>query len=370
MSELAPVDESSLELLPPAQAPSVNAQRMLVCHAEMMATAHQLATAMVTTEMVPARFRNKPDDAAAAILYGAELGLNPIQSLQRIIPIYGMPTLEARTMVALLKSRGYKIQTVAQSDESVTVLGTDLQGESYESTWTMQRALKAGYVPTLDEKTGKYKTNSKGNLIGNEKYLSDPQAMLKAKAQAEVCRDMAPDVLLGISYTSEELQTAIGALPPASRQLRSAPLTVEEIFAEAPTRQPASDLDEFPSAPGHGGGNDASQGAEPSSGAISVPDSHDQDAPDEPPTAAMNRKMHALFRDAGLSDRDDRLTVTSAILGYRLDTSANLTKSEAMRIIETLDGWQQHHELEREVNEILNRAAIAAENQSLKEEEN
>ena len=108
-------------------------------------------------------------------------------------------------MVALLQSRGYKVRATAQSDESVTVQGIDLEGDVYESTWTIERAVRAGYVPTIDERTGKYKTNDRGKLIGNEKYLTDPQAMLKAKAQAEVCRDMAPDVLLGISYSSEEL---------------------------------------------------------------------------------------------------------------------------------------------------------------------
>lgn len=396
MSSEVALNDSSLEVLPPAQTPSVNAREMLVSHAEMMHTAHQLASALVGTEMVPTRFRNKPDDAAAAILYGAELGLNPIQSLQRIIPIYGMPTLEARTMVALLKSRGYKIKTIAQSDESVTVWGQDLSEDTYESTWTIGRAVKAGYVPTLDERTGKYKTNAKGNLLGNEKYLTDPQAMLKAKAQAEVCREMAPDILIGISYTSEELQSErLDDISPASKQRpRSVPLTVEEIFNETPTQhpagegltpdksgertgghdmpppspvaeivEPASDLDEFPTASGHGGGNDASQGVKPSSDATQESDSHDQNTPEEPPTAAMNRRMHALFRDAGLTDRDDRLTVTGIILGYRLDTSTDLTKSEASRLIDKLEEWSAAGELGDMINEILNQAVLATENQ-------
>lgn len=349
-NDLATVDDSSLDVLPPAKMPSKAAVVMLAEHAQMMDTAYRLADAMCRTSMVPARFAGKPDDATAAILYGAELGLNPIQSLQRIIPIHGMPSLEARTMVALLKSRGYKIKTVAQSDDSVTVQGIDLDGESHESTWTMQRALKAGYVPTLDEKTGKYKTNSKGNLLGNEKYLTDPQAMLKAKAQAEVCRDMAPDVLIGISYTTEELQSErFDDRPRKPQPQRSAPLTVDDIFATADTS--------------------AEVVAEPDMAADSSAEPDVAAEPDEPPSAAMNRKMHALFRDAGLTDRDDRLTVTGHILGYRLDTSANLTKTEAMRIIETLDGWAQHHELEREVTEILNAATLAAEGQPTEDQE-
>lgn len=238
-TDVATVEESSLELLPPSQAPSVVARQMLLSHAEMMDTAFRLAKPMVATTMVPSRFRGKVEDATAAILYGAELGLNPIQSLQRIIPIHGMPSLEARTMVALLKARGYKIRTTSQSDESVTVQGTDLEGETYDSTWTIERARKAGYVPTIDERTGKYKTNDNGKLIGNEKYLTDPQAMLKAKAQSEVCRDMAPDVLMGISYTSEELQSENwdSGATLAQQQVqvpkgRGAVLTTDDILAD------------------------------------------------------------------------------------------------------------------------------------------
>ena len=90
-------------------------------------------------------------------------------------------------MVALLKAKGYKFQTVETSDEAVTVRGTSPAGEVEESTWTIARAEKAGYTK-------------------NSKYKSDPQAMLYAKAASEVSRKLAPDVLLGIKYTAEDLE--------------------------------------------------------------------------------------------------------------------------------------------------------------------
>jgi len=80
--------------------------------------------------------------------------------------------------------------------------------------------------------------------------------------------------------------------------------------------------------------------------------------PEEPLTAAQNRKMHALFRDARITDRDDRLTITGRILGYTLDTSASLTKTEASKIIDTLEGWQQQNQLDQQITEILNAATI------------
>lgn len=160
---------------------------LLTRQAEAMGAAHKLATVLCNTQMVPQTFRGKPDDGAAAILYGAELGLKPQQALQQVFVVHGQPAIYARTMVALLKAKGYRFQTVETSDESVTVRGTSPAGEVEESTWTIARAEKAGYTK-------------------NAKYKSDPQAMLYAKASSEVSRKLAPDVLLGIKYTAEDLE--------------------------------------------------------------------------------------------------------------------------------------------------------------------
>lgn len=160
---------------------------LLVKQAKAMDAAYKLATTLCNTQMVPQTFRGKPDDGAAAILYGAELGLKPQQALQQVFVVHGQPAIYARTMVALLKGKGYRFETVETSDTSVTVRGTSPRGEVEEATWTIDRAKKAGYV-------------------SNKKYQSDPQAMLYAKASSEVCRKLAPDVLLGIRYTAEDLE--------------------------------------------------------------------------------------------------------------------------------------------------------------------
>lgn len=360
-------EESSLEVLPPSRPPAESARHMLLAHAEMMDTAYRLAKPLVDTAMVPARFRGKAEDATAAILYGAELGLNPIQSLQRIIPIHGMPSLEARTMVALLKSRGYKVRTTAQTDDSVTVQGIDLEGDVYEATWTLERARKAGYVPEKDERTGKYKTNANGKLIGNEKYLTDPQAMLKAKAQAEVCRDMAPDVLLGISYTSEELESE-RFNDAAPQRAKPKPITVEEIFGESEKTTPAAapePLDDDTAAARVEAVAKAQADLETADEAEPAdPEPHPGPDPEPPvaekyPTRWQNQ-MHALFVDADIDkdNREDRLLVTMAILGRTVESSNDLTPAEAKKLIDTLNGWKKKGELGAQVTEILNAATL------------
>lgn len=164
-----------------------NGLELLVKQAQALEAAHKIGSALANTAMVPQTFRGKPDDAAAAILYGAELGLKPTQALQQVFVVHGQPAIYARTMVGLLKAKGYTFETVESTDESVTVRGTSPRGEVEQSTWTITRAQKAGYT-------------------SNKKYQSDPQAMLYAKAASEVCRKLAPDVLLGIRYTAEDLE--------------------------------------------------------------------------------------------------------------------------------------------------------------------
>lgn len=184
MTDLQPYDTTA-ELMPIDT--TDDGLALLEKQAKAMDAAHRLATALCNTQMVPTTFRGKPDDGAAAILYGAELGLKPQQALQQVFVVHGQPAIYARTMVALLKAKGYRFETVSSTDEAVTVRATSPRGEVEESTWTFERAQRAGYTT-------------------NKKYTTDPQAMLYAKSAAEVSRKIAPDVLLGITYSAEDLE--------------------------------------------------------------------------------------------------------------------------------------------------------------------
>lgn len=183
-NELATQNQNNMPDLPDVSDDGLD---LLVKQAQAMDAAYKIGSALANTQMVPQTFRGKPDDATAAILYGAELGLKPTQALQQVFVVHGQPAIYARTMVGLLKSKGYVFETVESTDESVTVRGTSPRGEVEQSTWTIDRAQKAGYTK-------------------NGKYQSDPQAMLYAKAASEVSRKLAPDVLLGIRYTAEDLE--------------------------------------------------------------------------------------------------------------------------------------------------------------------
>ena len=227
-NELAHLGEQSIDL--PAVETSSDALDSLLRQAKAMSAAHELGTAMAQTAMVPKHFQGKPGDCAAAILYGAELGLNAIQSLQNIMVINGKPGIEARTMVALLKQRGHRVETVESGPESVTVRGTAPSGESETSTWTMARATTAGFT-------------------SNALYKKIPEQMLYAKAATEVCRKLAPDVLLGMPYSVEEMRleprhVESERVPAPSRGVAGvrAKLGVAEEPAEQPAPAPGAQL--------------------------------------------------------------------------------------------------------------------------------
>lgn len=174
---------------------------MIQSAAQDMAAAAQLARALCTTALVPQHFRGKPDDGAAAIMYGATIDMDPMTSLQNIVVINGKPGLYARAMVAIVLSRGHLIWTEEDTPKKVVVCGSRKgSGNVERSEWTIERAQLAGYT-------------------NNAKYKTDPQAMLYARASGDIARKVAPDALLGMAYNVEELR--------AEEALDGPPVTVE-----------------------------------------------------------------------------------------------------------------------------------------------
>lgn len=171
-----------------AQAGSSSAYASLEAQVNAMGNAYQISQALCKTSMVPKQYQGRPEEGAAAIMYGAELGLNAIQSLQQVIVINGKPAIEARTAAGLLIRFGCQLRTIESSPTQVTVQGTRAATGADETvTWTIERAQQAGYT-------------------SNRLYKTIPEQMLYAKAVMEVARKIAPDILSGIAYSVEELR--------------------------------------------------------------------------------------------------------------------------------------------------------------------
>jgi len=301
----------------------------LVAWASAADAAHQLATRLVWTSIVPDGFRADPrmtpaeqsltvGNATAAILMGDEVGLSPLAALRSIYVIKGQPAMYARAMVALAQSRGHRIWTEVETADTVVVCGHRAGDPDHVErvTWTLIRARSEG-------------------LYRNTQWTQRPQAMLWARASTDVARRIAADVLLGIpELTADELTDDVEAERPAP----PAPV-VRKTRVRTPV--PA------PSPPGSRGptGAPGGEGDEPGPGEAGPPE---PDATPDDPQAAPGTgepapddegepvEMFALFNALGITDRGHRLGYTVEVIGRDINTSTDLTVQEASAVIERL----------------------------------
>ena len=273
---------------------------------ELMQPAIELAKAVAGTEFVPKNLRNNPAAITAAILYGDEVGLGPMQSLARISVIDGRPSLAAEAQRALILAAGHDLW-IEESTITRCIIAGRRRGSDASSrvTWSMDDAKRAG-------------------LAGKPNYRAYPRQMLLARASAELARAVFADAIGGLAAT-EELDEE-GIAPPVTPTPLPPP---PDITAEpkAPTTRrrrtrttPAATVS-APAAP-----------TEPE-----LPPLPGEDEPEPPkPSEPALRKMFVLFGQLGMRDRDTRLAWASEQLGRELETAAQLTDTETSQLIDAL----------------------------------
>ena len=69
----------------------------------------------------------------------------------------------------------------------------------------------------------------------------------------------------------------------------------------------------------------------------SVENSTEDPASPDGITDAQSRKMHAAFNDLGITDREQRLGYCTNLIGRQIETSKELTRDEASRVIDALE---------------------------------
>lgn len=264
--------------------------------AQSARAAHDVATSLVQTSFVPEAFRGKPGEATAAILAGAEVGLSPMASLRSFDIIQGTAAPRAITLRAIVQSFGHEVEIV-ESTATRCIARARRRGTSswQQSRWTIERAKAL-------------------NLTGKANWKNQPEAMLVARATAEVCRLVASDAILGIAYTTEELsdegpvEATVTELKPARTARRAArkPVPVAEI------PEPSLDEEETVTEPA----------AEPT--------------PHTDHTSA-ERKMFALLNERGFADRDDALTFVRSVVDKPIISRSELTPDDVSRVINALD---------------------------------
>lgn len=188
------------------------------------AEAQTMCMALARAGIVPAAFRDKPDDMIVVVMSGAEVGLPPMQSLRLYHIIEGVPRIGAEGIRAIVVSHPSceYLEFKTSSEAEVTWIGKRVGRPEKSITWTLARAQKAG-------------------LLGKATWQKSPEDMLNARASMQLCRLIWPDVAAGLISREEALdgdfiETTSNELGP-----RFAPLPAQKSEPATPASNIADD---------------------------------------------------------------------------------------------------------------------------------
>lgn len=314
--------------------------------------AWKLASRVADTDFVPKALRGKPEAVLACILAGHEAGISPMQALAKIHVVEGRPAMAAELMRALVLRAGHELWIEESTSTRVIVAGQRAGSERVSRVaWTMDDAKRA-------------------NLAGKNNWRSYPRAMLLARATAELCRALFPDVLAGISHTIEELADGDDVdrplEPEDAGEATTAPPTTKaraRRAATAPGAAPAMEPEvvdrprgDVPGLPGEDDIIEAEVVEPEEVEPAHELDEPEQDAPAEewpvdewqgdpdPPNEVDPGPRYSgpqiiaiKLAEHGVHDRPDRLRAISAILEREVTSSKDLTPDELSTVIRALD---------------------------------
>lgn len=154
---------------------------------KMWADTYRLAKAIAKTEFVPKGLRGNAPAVMAAVLFGQEHGLGPMQALQHIHVIDGKTSASAELMRAMIARAGHKVRFTEYGSDKCVIVGTRADdGSEMRVEWTMADAARA-------------------KLTGKDPWQKYPRVMLAARCTSELARMHFPDVILGLDYVAEEI---------------------------------------------------------------------------------------------------------------------------------------------------------------------
>jgi hypothetical protein len=323
--------------------------------ADMLPAVGELAGKISATSFVPKAMRGKAPEIAACILSGREIGIGPMESLQKIHVIDGRPALSAELMRSLVFKAGHEIRFPSLTDSKVTAEGRRAGSDSWTAvTWTIQDAQRIG-------------------VTGKSTWKQYPRQMLSARATAELCRLLFADAVGGISYLPEEIEdeqpvrTPTARRQPAKAEIQRpepdlvaepAPKVavdqrvpepefddaiveaeIVEVSPMSATNHPMSPTNN-PMSPTNNPTGDESEAGEP----IPEPptETFEQDTGDDRPklpggmTGPQTKMLGASMRTAGINGRTEALDFCASVIGRQIQSRNDLTKDEASRIIDVL----------------------------------
>ena len=165
----------------------------------------QMGQALVGTGFLPDHIKNGPQ-AAAIILAGRELGMEPMRALRSLSLVKGKITEAADSQLARFKSDGGRAVFTELSDTAAVLSLTHPNGDKHTETFTLDDARKAG-------------------LLSSGMYSKFPKAMLRSRAITAALKSIGWEGGSGV-YDPSEL-----AAEPTPEPVRHTPtpgMTLEQ----------------------------------------------------------------------------------------------------------------------------------------------
>jgi len=308
-----------------------------------------LAAKVAQTEFVPEAMRGKPAVVAAAILYGRELGLEPMTSLRSVKIIKGRPALSSEAMRAMVLAAGHDIRFEEMTAARCVILGRRRgQDDWTKVTFTIDDAKRMG-------------------VGGGQQYAKMPRQMLAARATAELCRLVFADAIGGLisDVEAEDGDTEhLATVTPmaTARRAKGKAAPDADLPEPAPVAVPQAEPDPEPVL------DDDVVEAEvveddprPAATVTAIDAIHEvmdaeviedvasgmarvraalkdaKEPPQGPITAAQLKALQASFKELGITDRDDRLAIAANLAGRPdLATANDLSAAEAKAVLDGL----------------------------------
>lgn len=334
----------------------------------------RLAQQISSTDFVPKGLRNNVPATAAAMLYGREVGLPPMTALTSIHVVDGRPGMSAEGMRSLVFAAGHEL-VFDEATGSLCRMRARRRGSNEWTSlaWSLDMGRAAG-------------------LLGRDNWKKYPRAMLIARCTTDLCRMVFPDVIHGFRSIEEigdmgDLIDPTGDdAPVAPKRGRSTvsrrPRAIET--AELPPEGSRTATDREEAAPpseisdpsvdaassGDGGEVETAPSPDPAPDDVPIPEvveettakptAVDQDETTEPGERRVNRSSVRMilrqFDRLGLGDdRDERLAITTGIVGREVTTTNDLTVEEAGKVLTAVGSC-------RDATELRNVLSIADDN--------
>ena len=150
-----------------------------------MADVWHLSVYMVQAGLVPASYKGRPSDVSLAIVKGLELGLKPLQAVQKMYVINGSPVLWGDMVIGVILATG-QLEDVK---------------ESYEGEGTNRTAicsLKRKGIASAVEKRFSMADAMQAGLAGKGTWKAYADDMLMYKARSRAARTLFADALGGM----------------------------------------------------------------------------------------------------------------------------------------------------------------------------